>query len=137
MSKDEILKKLNIELKYKPLVKFNSTGNQTFDNCVFAVFNSDSFEESIYNVLSYGGDTDTNAAIAGALLGAWLGPDAIPRPWLAAVHAANPPCYTALLPTVDSVPGYPRAISTIQRNRSAQHRLSGVAPIQGFLGEEN
>ena len=95
-----------------------------------------SFRDALVDIVSAGGDTDTNAAIAGALLGAWLGPDAIPRPWLAAVHAANPPCYTALLPTVDSVPGYPRAISTIQRNRSAQHRLSGIPPIHGFLGEE-
>ena len=73
MPKDEILKKLNIELKYKPFEKFNSTCSQTFDNCVFAVFNSNSFEESIYNVLSYGGDTDTNACIVGSMAEALYG----------------------------------------------------------------
>ena len=75
MPKDEILKKLNIELKYKPFEKFNSTCSQTFDNCVFAAFNSNSFEESICNVLSYGGDTDTNACIVGSMAEAMFGID--------------------------------------------------------------
>lgn len=73
MPKEEILKKLNIDLKYKPFEKFNSTCSQTFDNCVFAAFNSKSFEESIYNVLSYGGDTDTNACIVGSIAEALYG----------------------------------------------------------------
>lgn len=75
MPKEEILKKLNIELKYKPFEKFNSTCSQTFGNCVFAAFNSNSFEESIYNVLSYGGDTDTNACIVGSMAEALYGID--------------------------------------------------------------
>ena len=75
MPKEEILKKLNIELKYKPFEKFNSTCSQTFDNCVFAAFNSNSFEESIYKVLSYGGDTDTNACIVGSMAEALYGID--------------------------------------------------------------
>lgn len=73
--KDEILKKLNIKLKYKPFGKFNSTCSQTFDNCIYAVFNSNSFEESIYKVLSYGGDTDTNACIVGSMAEAIYGVD--------------------------------------------------------------
>lgn len=75
MPKDEILKKLNIKLKYKPFEKFNSTCSQTFDNCIFAVFNSNSFEESIYKILSYGGDTDTNACIVGSIAEAFYGID--------------------------------------------------------------
>lgn len=73
MPKNEILKKLNINLKYKPFEKFNSTCSQTFDNCVFAAFNSRSFEESIQTVLSYGGDTDTNACIVGSMAEAMYG----------------------------------------------------------------
>lgn len=73
MPKDEILKKLNIELKYKPFEKFNYTCSQTFDNCVFAAFNSNSFEESISKVLAYGGDTDTNACIVGSMAEALYG----------------------------------------------------------------
>lgn len=75
MPKDEILKKLNIKLKYKPFERFNTTCGQTFDNCVFAVFNSNNFEESITKVLSYGGDTDTNACIVGAIAEAMYGVD--------------------------------------------------------------
>jgi hypothetical protein len=32
-----------------------------------------------------GGDTDTNAAIVGGLIGAWYGFDAIPREWIASI----------------------------------------------------
>lgn len=73
MPREEILKKLNIELKYKPFKKFNTTCSQTFGNCVFAAFESSSFEESICRVLSYGGDTDTNACIVGAMAEAMYG----------------------------------------------------------------
>ena len=65
--KEEIIKKLNIELKYESFETFNATCSQTFDNCIYATFNSKSFEESIKTVLSYGGDTDTNACIVGAM----------------------------------------------------------------------
>jgi len=75
MPKDEILKRINIKLRYKPFEKFNSTCSQTFDNCIFAAFNSNSFEESIYNILSYGGDTDTNACIVGSIAEALYGID--------------------------------------------------------------
>jgi ADP-ribosylglycohydrolase len=40
--------------------------------------------------MSYGGDTDTNAAIAGALLGAAYGREAIPRRWIFPVLACRP-----------------------------------------------
>lgn len=66
-SKEQIIDKLNIKLKYKPFEKFNSTCGQTINNCLFALFTSSSFEESIYKVLSFGGDTDTNACIVGSM----------------------------------------------------------------------
>lgn len=37
-----------------------------------------------------GGDTDTNAAIAGALLGAVSGRDAIPPQWLRSILSCRP-----------------------------------------------
>jgi ADP-ribosylglycohydrolase len=40
------------------------------------------FEEGLRHVVGHGGDTDTNAAVAGALLGAVNGVDAIPPEWL-------------------------------------------------------
>ena len=44
-----------------------------------------SFEEGLRHVVGLGGDTDTNAAVAGALLGALHGVDGIPEPWLHAL----------------------------------------------------
>jgi ADP-ribosyl-[dinitrogen reductase] hydrolase len=41
------------------------------------------FEEGLRHVVGLGGDTDTNAAVAGALLGAANGVEAIPAGWLA------------------------------------------------------
>lgn len=73
MTKEQIIKKMNLELKYKPFEKFNSTCNETIDNCLFALFNANNFEESIKNVLSYGGDTDTNACIVGSMAEAMYG----------------------------------------------------------------
>jgi ADP-ribosyl-[dinitrogen reductase] hydrolase len=40
------------------------------------------FEEGLRHVIGLGGDTDTNAAVAGALLGAHHGVDALPQDWL-------------------------------------------------------
>ena len=73
--KQDILKRLNLNLNFKPFEKFNTTCSQTFDNCVYAAFNSNSFEDSIREVLLYGGDTDTNACIVGAMAEALYGVD--------------------------------------------------------------
>jgi ADP-ribosyl-[dinitrogen reductase] hydrolase len=40
------------------------------------------FEEGLRRVVGLGGDTDTNAAVAGALLGASVGRDGLPVAWL-------------------------------------------------------
>jgi ADP-ribosyl-[dinitrogen reductase] hydrolase len=40
------------------------------------------FEEGLRHVVAFGGDTDTNAAVAGALLGARYGRSALPEAWL-------------------------------------------------------
>lgn len=66
-TKEEIVKELNIGLKYEPFTKFNSTCSTTIGNCLYAVFTSSSFEEAIRKVISFGGDTDTNACIVGAM----------------------------------------------------------------------
>jgi len=39
-------------------------------------------ERELRRVVAFGGDTDTNAAVAGALLGAWAGASGLPRAWL-------------------------------------------------------
>jgi ADP-ribosylglycohydrolase len=49
------------------------------------------FEEALVTVISHGGDTDTNAAIVGALLGAAQGVEAIPSRWRETVRACPSP----------------------------------------------
>ncbi|WP_041463801.1 ADP-ribosylglycohydrolase family protein, partial [Pelodictyon luteolum] len=51
---------------------------------------AESLEEGVVDTLMQGGDTDTNAAVCGALLGAVYGIDAIPEQWKAAVLNCRP-----------------------------------------------
>ena len=51
-----------------------------------AYFSSESFEEGLVWTVNCGGDADTNGAVAGALLGARFGADAIPPRWLDALE---------------------------------------------------
>jgi len=47
----------------------------------YELLHAKSFEEGLVRVISRGGDTDTNGCIAGPLLGARFGADAIPEDW--------------------------------------------------------
>lgn len=47
----------------------------------WAVRSGRDFEDAMVELINWGGDADTNGAIAGALLGAKYGPDAIPERW--------------------------------------------------------
>ncbi len=53
----------------------------TLECALWAWWHHDDFEEALIKVVNLGGDTDTNAAVAGALLGAQFGLDAIPKRW--------------------------------------------------------
>lgn len=66
-SKEEVQEKMHLQIKYVPFTKFNITCHETLSNCLYALFNSHNFKESILNVISYGGDTDTNACIVGSM----------------------------------------------------------------------
>ncbi|MDP1825208.1 MAG: ADP-ribosylglycohydrolase family protein [Archangium sp.] len=56
----------------------------------FHLAHSTDFEAALVQTVSMGGDTDTNAAIVGALLGATLGVEAIPKRWRQAVRDCLP-----------------------------------------------
>ena len=58
---------LNLRVEYKPFNKFNTTVNETLNNCLCALYMSNSFEDAIRKTLLMGGDTDTNAAIVGSM----------------------------------------------------------------------
>ena len=74
-TKDEIFKMLNIDIEYIPFTKFNTTCEETIGNCLYALYNSNSFEEAIRKTLLMGGDTDTNCAIVGSMAEAMYGID--------------------------------------------------------------
>lgn len=73
LSKEEVYKKLHIVLKYRPFEKFNMTCNETIDNCLYVLYNSNSFEDAIKKSVFLGGDTDTNACIVGSMAEALYG----------------------------------------------------------------
>jgi ADP-ribosylglycohydrolase len=54
-----------------------------FRLALWELLHAPSFEDGVIDVVNRGGDADTNGAIAGALLGAYYGIDAIPDRWLA------------------------------------------------------
>lgn len=59
-------------------------------DAVWQLLHAATLEEGIVNTVMRGGDTDTNAAIAGALLGAVYGLDAIPKQWREKVLNCRP-----------------------------------------------
>lgn len=87
---------------------------------------ADSFRCALVDVVTAGGDTDTNAAITGTLLATWKGLPCLRRPWLAAVRAANPAHFTALLPEAHELPPYPIMFRR-PAPRTSRRRLAGVS----------
>lgn len=61
-----------------------------FQNALYQLLHAKSFEDALIDTVHRGGDTDTNAAICGALLGALYGIDAIPKRWVDTVLACRP-----------------------------------------------
>ena len=74
-SKDEIFKMMKINIEYNPFTKFNTTCEETIGNCLYILYNSNSFEVAIRKTLLMGGDTDTNCAIVGSMAEAMYGID--------------------------------------------------------------
>ena len=61
-----------------------------FQNALWQMLHAPSFEEGVVDTVMQGGDTDTNAAIAGALLGAIHGEKAVPAQWREAILNCRP-----------------------------------------------
>lgn len=59
-------------------------------NAFYQLTHAPTLEEGVVATIMAGGDTDTNAAIAGALLGAVHGREAIPRQWRMMVLSCRP-----------------------------------------------
>ncbi len=59
-------------------------------NALWQILHASSFEDAIVDTISHGGDTDTNAAICGALYGAICGLEGIPERWVRSVLDCRP-----------------------------------------------
>ena len=59
-------------------------------NACYQLLHAEGPEDGIRDTVRRGGDTDTNAAIAGALLGAVHGRDAIPQQWRDRILTCRP-----------------------------------------------
>ncbi len=73
LSKEEIINKLGLEIKKPQIDKFNYTCSDTIAICLYSLFNSNTFDDSIRLAISFGGDTDTNACIVGSMAEAMYG----------------------------------------------------------------
>lgn len=63
----------------------------TLECALWMWWHHDDFEEALVTVVNLGGDTDTNAAVTGALMGAQCGLDSIPERWREKVNVV-PQC---------------------------------------------
>jgi ADP-ribosylglycohydrolase len=61
-----------------------------FQNAIWQMLHAPNLEEGVVDSVMHGGDTDTNAAICGALLGAIHGESAIPAQWKEKVLNCRP-----------------------------------------------
>jgi len=61
-----------------------------FQNALYQLLHASSLEAGVVDTIMRGGDTDTNAAICGALLGAVCGREAIPAQWLDGLQNCRP-----------------------------------------------
>ncbi|MEJ5349762.1 MAG: ADP-ribosylglycohydrolase family protein [Desulfosoma sp.] len=61
-----------------------------FRNALWQLLYAPNLEEAVVDTVMRGGDTDTNAAICGALLGAVHGRDAVPAQWVESVLNCRP-----------------------------------------------
>ena len=61
-----------------------------FRNALWQLLHAPNLEEAVVDTVMRGGDTDTNAAICGALLGAVWGRNAIPDQWAECVLTCRP-----------------------------------------------
>lgn len=76
------------EVREKCGTSFLATESAAYGLSLLMLHGSD-FRAAVLAAINGGGDTDTNASIVGALVGAHLGLDAIPKTWIAAIPDAS------------------------------------------------
>ena len=71
--------------------RFQGYVGVAIQNGFYELLNGKSFYQSMLDIVSRGGDTDTTGCIAGALLGAYYGKDNLPKDWIETVKKCNNP----------------------------------------------
>lgn len=61
-----------------------------FQNALYQLVHAPNLEEGIVDTIMHGGDTDTNAAICGALLGSVHGCESVPNQWIHSLEHCRP-----------------------------------------------
>ncbi len=84
---DALRRAEDVEPPYSPRRGYVLTA---LHNAFYRLLHSPSMEGAIVDTVSLGGDTDTNAAIAGALAGAVYGAEAVPADWRKTVLGCEP-----------------------------------------------
>ena len=95
-----VLKAVKDAATVRPVCDKNSSGwvVLALHVALYQLLHAPDFRSALVDVVSCGGDTDTNAAICGALLAVLYGMDSIPITWLDSVRANNADDYVRLLP---------------------------------------
>lgn len=84
---EAVLERLELAPREAPVLDAENIGwaLHALQNAFFELLNAPSFEEGLVRTVGRGGDTDTNGAITGALLGAAHGAARVPLRWRRAV----------------------------------------------------
>lgn len=84
--------KLLTEKTYKkepPYINGSGHAFKTLEAAIWAFYNTNDMKSAIIKAVNLGGDTDTVAAICGALSGLYYGYECIPRKWLSDLQMKN------------------------------------------------
>ncbi|MDX8408861.1 MAG: ADP-ribosylglycohydrolase family protein [Mariprofundales bacterium] len=93
MAVDARLMQAIVEAEAQPPVDYTTQQGWVIiaiQNALWQLLHSSTLEQGVVNTVACGGDTDTNAAICGALLGAVYGVEAVPPQWREAIKACRP-----------------------------------------------
>lgn len=100
-----------------------------FRNALWQLLHAPNLEEGVVDTVMRGGDTDTNAAIVGALLGAVYGRNAIPNQWLQHLLNCRP-----LLGQPHVLRPRPECFWPVDALQLAERLVSQTSGLQAHLG---